>query len=88
MTKPKFFDQIIAWPTAVAAMAGVIATVVGLSGFVRADHLTTERVERIEADVAIRRELELRDNLIQRKLDCALFELPKDCRQTMSPRMP
>jgi hypothetical protein len=27
-------------------------------------------------------------NRVERKLDCALFELPKGCKDTMSPREP
>lgn len=35
-----------------------------------------------------RKEYETAMDRIERKMDCALFSLPTNCRQTMAPRMP
>ena len=86
MTVQEFSDRIISWPTALGVIVGLLVAVLSLSGFARVEQLQAEERARIAADTTIVRLLNAREESLQRKLDCALFDLPKNCRSTMSPR--
>lgn len=72
----------------ILAAAVILTAILALSGFVRDKDLAAEVAARLAADSLLRIEIRANDNLTQRKLDCALFNLPSNCRATMSPRMP
>lgn len=64
-------------PGAVIALAGVLALVLALAGFA-----TKSDLHAVET-----RQQQINDEIL-RKLDCALWDLPRGCRETMSPRQP
>jgi hypothetical protein len=64
-----------ATPSFIIASVTLVTMLLALVGFVRASDFQDYKKEQ---QVYLR--------TIERKLDCALWDLPKNCRTTMSPR--
>lgn len=78
------------WPAAILAtflVVAIVVSAVGLEG--KQSHNEDISNTRVYADSLSRAQSEAQaaiNNEILKKLDCAIWQLPKNCRDTMSPR--
>lgn len=68
---------VLAVPGAIVALVIVIVGILSAAQFARAGDVEALQVKH-NSDI----------DRVERKLDCALFDLPRGCRETMAPRSP
>jgi acetylglutamate kinase len=74
------------WAGAVLGLSALLVVLLAAAGIERKeDHDADIDQLRAEQEAARSAQAVINDQLL-RKLDCALFDLPRNCRETMAPR--